>query len=483
MPLDPGIYNLSGGGRQSSIADPFAIRAAQIEMQNRQLQAEGLAEQRRSIAEERQMRIQAAQVEAEEDRRVMALFQGNQLPTAEMLYKEVRPERAEKLLKGLQALQVDALKHEKEVGPWVGAAVNGVLAYPKEGQQQAYTVLRQKAIRLGMSAAELPEAFSEEFAVKALDWARTAEQRHDSANPKPIVVNGSIVQKDAEGKYGSVYDAPAADREVTPGTLGDYMESYAQSLGLKSSRQMSPKQKLAAKAQFEAAGRAPQRDDSALVAVMGENGQPVLVPRSQAVGKTPASSARPLTQTAEATMIGRLANDWTKANASTKEIDRQVRIMDAGLSRFDKDPNGASQAVLVTFQKILDPESVVRESEYARSSEGISAIQRIEGWMERISKGGAGVPKEQLREMAATAKLFQQATKQGAEGVRRRLTATAERYNIPPEMVFDSVSSNPAAVNVGTVKMQAPDGTIKDVPSVHVEFYKSKGAKIVGGGQ
>jgi len=99
--------------------------------------------------------------------------------------------------------------------------------------------------------------------------------------------------------------------------------------------------------------------------------------------------------------------------------------------------------VLVTFQKILDPESVVRESEYARSSQGVSAMQRIKGYMERLATGGAGVPKAQLAEMVKTAQQFIENTKGGMDGARKRIGATADRYNIPRELIFND--AEPAA--------------------------------------
>lgn len=150
------------------------------------------------------------------------------------------------------------------------------------------------------------------------------------------------------------------------------------------------------------------------------------------------SARRPITQTAEASLVSGLNRQWTNATKNVSELRRQFSLMENGLQRFDADPNGASQAVLVTFQKILDPESVVRESEYARSPQGLSALQRMQGWAERMSKGGAGVPREQLAEMVETARQFvASAEKDAPVAVRRRLGAVADRYQIPHELVFD----------------------------------------------
>jgi len=46
---------------------------------------------------------------------------------------------------------------------------------------------------------------------------------------------------------------------------------------------------------------------------------------------------------------------------------------------------------------MLDPTSVVRESEYARSAEGTALMSRIQGAYEKLIQGGAGVTVEDLK--------------------------------------------------------------------------------------
>lgn len=71
-----------------------------------------------------------------------------------------------------------------------------------------------------------------------------------------------------------------------------------------------------------------------------------------------------------------------------------------------KSINASSQGVLVAFQKLLDPESVVRESEYARSGAGLSLISRLEGFKTKLEQGGAGVTAEDLKEFVTVADTF-----------------------------------------------------------------------------
>ncbi len=67
---------------------------------------------------------------------------------------------------------------------------------------------------------------------------------------------------------------------------------------------------------------------------------------------------------------------------------------------------GLDQTIFVTFQKLLDPPSVVRESEYARTAKGIALISKIEGWMPRLKKGGTGVTDKDRQEIINSAKIL-----------------------------------------------------------------------------
>jgi hypothetical protein len=139
----------------------------------------------------------------------------------------------------------------------------------------------------------------------------------------------------------------------------------------------------------------------------------------------------------QALMTERLAKGWADATSSTREVRRQLGLMETGLQRFRSgDKNGGSQAVLVTFQKILDPTSVVRESEYARSAEGISMLGRIQGFADKLQSGGAGVPDAELAAMVETAR--QMSAQMGAysSAQRSRLEAMGKKYQIDPVLIF-----------------------------------------------
>lgn len=155
-------------------------------------------------------------------------------------------------------------------------------------------------------------------------------------------------------------------------------------------------------------------------------------------GRMEAAAAGPLDVGQRTTQTNTLVKQWTDATESSRLVNRQWLLMQASLDRYDADPPGASQGVLVTFQKILDPPSVVRESEYARSQYGLSLMQWLDGLRERYQHGGAGVPKPVLAEMVKTAATFvtAQNISSGLENARKRIEASAIASEIDPSLVF-----------------------------------------------
>jgi len=123
-------------------------------------------------------------------------------------------------------------------------------------------------------------------------------------------------------------------------------------------------------------------------------------------GRNLANETKPLTPKERVDQETKFADEWQKALEGRDAIRESLGMMEAGLERVDADPIGGSQAVLVTFQKILDRNSVVRESEYARSKDGLSALDWLQGQYDRYKSGGVGVPKTVLEEMVKTARLL-----------------------------------------------------------------------------
>jgi hypothetical protein len=107
-----------------------------------------------------------------------------------------------------------------------------------------------------------------------------------------------------------------------------------------------------------------------------------------------------------------LSKDFTTRSGDYRKAAPQIAAIRASyndaikLANDGKSINAASQGVLVSFQKLLDPTSVVRESEYARSAAGLSLVSRLEGFKTKLEQGGAGVSADDLKEFVNTAETF-----------------------------------------------------------------------------
>lgn len=82
---------------------------------------------------------------------------------------------------------------------------------------------------------------------------------------------------------------------------------------------------------------------------------------------------------------------------STRTVNNEANRALSSWASYQKNPtsiqskNALDQTLINVFNKVLGPDSVVRESEYARTPEGVSLINRISGLAEKIQKGGSGL--------------------------------------------------------------------------------------------
>jgi hypothetical protein len=145
--------------------------------------------------------------------------------------------------------------------------------------------------------------------------------------------------------------------------------------------------------------------------------------------------------TAEAGLIQNLNKQWDAASKDVQLLYRANTIMDSGMKAARAgDMNAGSQAVLVTFQKFLDPTSVVRESEYARSGAGQSMANQVRGYVDKLEQGGAGMTLPELEKFAKIAQeISNNLNKEGASllsAEKKRIKLVADRYDIPIETVI-----------------------------------------------
>ena len=210
--------------------------------------------------------------------------------------------------------------------------------------------------------------------------------------------------------------------------LGDAVESAAKELGYPSSAAVAP---------------GPEMERvNARAAEIARN-----MSYQRGTGAGQAKVEQGLTQKDIFDKTQELSNDWKTASKTARTMDAAMATMDAGIEAVKRgDANAGGQAVLITFQKMLDPVSVVRESEYLRSAVGLTLLDRFQGMYERLIKtGGAGVPVEELQEFINVAKDIQARTTAALEPERQRILKTAQTFKLDPTLILPGYNPAPPA--------------------------------------
>lgn len=99
------------------------------------------------------------------------------------------------------------------------------------------------------------------------------------------------------------------------------------------------------------------------------------------------------------------AKDFSK---DYEVVQRNLATIEATTDRLLNDPSSksdiaTSQAIITAFNKMLDPGSVVRESEFARTPQGAPLIEKFRSYARRIEKGGI-LSESQYEEIRNTAR-------------------------------------------------------------------------------
>jgi hypothetical protein len=346
----------------------------------------------------------------EQSKRSKAFEAALQSGDPKLILRTLGPRDGPAVVRALAAHAPNGMKQYSDRMELLRDQARGVLAVPPENRAAAYKFAVEGLIANGViKPEEAPPAYDETVLKQLASYGSEPAKAEGLHNVPP----GTTVLDPTTRR--PVFTAPAAP--VKPpeppnfGSFEDYTIRYAAEKG-KTPQQLSPRDIEDARKRYN------QSDDRPRISV-----------------NMPGSGMSP---TAEAAVIQRLSQQWEKAAAPAVELNRQVKIMDVGLQAARRgDINQGSQAVLVTFQKILDSLSVVREAEYLRSAQGMSLIARINGAMEKLRVGGTGVSVSELEKFASMARQMAKEQSTGyLDAVKSRLGQTADRYKIPKELVF-----------------------------------------------
>ena len=105
--------------------------------------------------------------------------------------------------------------------------------------------------------------------------------------------------------------------------------------------------------------------------------------------------------------------------------------------------SAADQALITMFNKITDPQSVVRESEYARTPQNIAVVNRAKGAFEKLSTGGSGITNADRKAILDMAELAYRSYEGLYNQEKKRYTDIAKRKKIDPRNIVDMEDNAP----------------------------------------
>lgn len=182
---------------------------------------------------------------------------------------------------------------------------------------------------------------------------------------------------------------------------------------------------------------------SAQGAVWQEGQQNFRSKEARAAAQERWSQLSPAQQLAETRQLGKQYLDATQA---PRIVQTQYKVMEdtmKGITSGEfKDLNAPTQAIVNTFNKIIDPSSVVRESEYARSPDGQALLDSLVGKAAALARGGPGLTPGNLREFVRLAKVFADNSVKSMESEKQRVLDIADAYKIPRNHIVAGEKTN-----------------------------------------
>lgn len=158
-----------------------------------------------------------------------------------------------------------------------------------------------------------------------------------------------------------------------------------------------------------------------------------------------------------------------------KTFSGQYATMAATMGKLKdfKSLNPADQVLIMDFNKALDPSSVVRESEYARTPENMSILNRASAATSRLMQGGVLNQTERQALMQA-AKVMKQSYKSQYDAARAQYQRIAEENGYSPRNVVPTLEQTGDAPTGG--KTVTRTGRTRDGRKV-IEY--SDGTRVI----
>lgn len=125
--------------------------------------------------------------------------------------------------------------------------------------------------------------------------------------------------------------------------------------------------------------------------------------------------------------------NYETINRSVKAMEKVEGLISKG---DEKSLIAADQALVVLFNKILDPTSVVRESEFARTPQGAGFINRIKAIAPQLEKGGLRLTNQERKALVRTSQKLLVSSLDDVRSLVSRYQNLSELNKVNPDLVF-----------------------------------------------
>lgn len=150
-------------------------------------------------------------------------------------------------------------------------------------------------------------------------------------------------------------------------------------------------------------------------------------------------------------------------------------VQDAYSKITSTSDNGAGDmSLLYSYVKLLDPGSVVRESEFATAAASGSFGERVQGAVKSIVAGGR-LPPSLRQEFITEAGRIYAGQKAGYDRTKQTYTDISTRAGADPKNVINDYAATPAGQRVSVI---TPDGTIGTIDAKDVDDLLAAGGRL-----
>jgi hypothetical protein len=192
-----------------------------------------------------------------------------------------------------------------------------------------------------------------------------------------------------------------------------------------------------------------------------EVGGKLVNPETGEVIYDPTGGAEPVLSPDQLSGLNTLRDDATQA---TKELS-MIRDAWNSINTFYQNPGSVSdRALVIAFAKVLDPTSVVRESESAAIANSGSLSAGLRSTLLNTLQGGGNLPDDIRDEILNLSREMYGQKLPSVQQQIQLLQDTAARAGLPPELVFSGDLTAPAQLPAPTSTVRPPSSFIPAGP-------------------